>query len=881
MRYLLNKRYIWLAIFSLCCVSFNYAQVFTDKIYVQLRDTAAIEEIRQIDQEIGWKRIFPYSPRFEKRHKENGLHLWYKTDKVYTTNRMEELVNVIRKMAKVEQAFLPYHMEQQDENKSVIVDSKQMNTRAYLPVNDPLYHLQWHFQNRSLPGGIDINLEKAWQLEKGCRDVIVAIMDKPFDPYHEDYKDNVWVNEEELNGLENVDDDGNGYVDDVYGYDSGSDIGAHGTHVAGVIGAINNNGLGVCGIAGGDSPLNGVRIMRCDVPLNDFAGETCAQAFVYAADHGAVISQNSYSIISSPLVSFGINYFMKTAGDYAGSPMKGGLVVWAAGNDNITTHCSPIDEPSINRENLIVVSSVGPNGGKACYSNYGDWINIAAPGGEYGSPTILSTLPDNKYGFMEGTSMACPHVSGIAALVVSKFKGNITPTEVKHRILTSVNDVNRHVEGQTSWHLMGNGIVDAWKALLDKEGKAPSAIPSMWAGKSSMNLIELCWKLPAESDKHMVDSCRIFYSQFPFTVADRNVSSITIPTNVYGAGDTLRHQFTDLQAGQPYYFRIQGKDRWDNLADLSQMLSVTKRPSLPIIYGEYMYNRFNLYLQSQDNVFSPDPLLLNYKVQAPVSMEMACRILDKGKAIHLLSFENNEIKLKLDPIGNITGVYEAQIIVEDVLNPVMADTLFLSYKVTPPLHKASVITPLFEGVSLDFVVPRKEGTMIVNLNDYVADPLHLDVYFEYDKRNNVDASGFGHGVFAELKGSLLYINYEFVDDDFSWEPMENKIVIPFDALTRMVDSRETYDITIRYEEPMGVESITEGNVCFNEFKQRFNIPAFAQIQYVNVYSVSGNKVGQLYPNSSLNLSFLKPGYYLIQVVTRDKTYVRKIGITND
>ena len=235
----------------------------------------------------------------------------------------------------------------------------------------------------------------------------------------------------------------------------------HGTHVAGTISAVNNNGLGVASVAGGDhaAGIPGVQLMSCTI----FSGHSAASdsgsgnAIKWGADHGAVISQNSWGysadsngdgrVSPSELSSFknwkipsvlskAVDYFIKYAGcDNAGNqlpdaPMQGGLVFFACGNDNIEYDVISTYEP------IIAVGATNVSGGKASYSCYGDWVDIAAPGGD-GSYSVWSTLPSkvadgygrvqttNGYGgsSWQGTSMACPHASGVAALLVSYFGG--------------------------------------------------------------------------------------------------------------------------------------------------------------------------------------------------------------------------------------------------------------------------------------------------------------------------------------------------------------------------------------------------------------------------------------------------------------------------
>lgn len=359
-----------------------HANKFT--IHIKLKDTTALRSVAAVDTSLALDRIFQYSPKFEERHRKAGLNLWYMVtvnDSARSANLMAayKALPGVDKVDEDEKGFFSRAYE------VTPVPASELRASEELPVNDPLYTQQWDLKNRVFPKAVDINIEKAWQIETGSSDVIVAIMDEPFDVSHEDLRANVWVNEKELNGKPEIDDDGNGYVDDIYGYGPSLRLGDHGTHVAGTIAAVNNNGKGVCGIAGGNGSKPGVKIMRCQM----FSGRSAiqkAEAYIYAADNGAVISQNSWVNIDgdyNAVVLDGIKYFMEFAGQNEGAPMKGGLVVWGAGNDNHSRKISPNINPNLNKENLITVAAVVPDGDKASFSNYGDCIDIAAPGGEY------------------------------------------------------------------------------------------------------------------------------------------------------------------------------------------------------------------------------------------------------------------------------------------------------------------------------------------------------------------------------------------------------------------------------------------------------------------------------------------------------------------
>ena len=371
--------------------------------------------------------------------------------------------------------------------------------------------MQWHYNNtgnifaQTSQLGADANVYAAWQLSTGNPDVIVAVVDQGVKYDHEDLAANMWVNEAELNGTPGVDDDGNGYVDDIYGYNFTKETGEldfsaelmHGTHVAGTIAAVNNNGVGVCGIAGGSGRGDGVKIMSCEILGKSESGSSGAglagqiRAIKYAADNGAVICQNSWGYTAGTIsvtdwtrgsysaLSRAMEYFNKYAGlDENGNqtgPMAGGIVLFAAGNDASSEVCYPAADA-----NAISVGATAFTGAPAYYTNYGTWVRISAPGGDqmlsnaYGGVYSTSVAADGSSGYegSQGTSMACPHVSGACALAVSYYYGaekrkGLTGEMLRQALLSSTQSVDRYCTSKYQQYLgnMGIGSLDTYKLL--------------------------------------------------------------------------------------------------------------------------------------------------------------------------------------------------------------------------------------------------------------------------------------------------------------------------------------------------------------------------------------------------------------------------------
>ena len=372
------------------------------------------------------RRVFPDAGKYEARHRQYGLHLWYEI--------------VIPEDEDPETVAAGYGV---DENVQIAEPRYRIRSFAMpaspLPLsespNDPQFDKQWNYNNTGQSGGTpgaDIRLIDAWEKVKslGIRNnnIIVAVMDGGVYHDHEDLRENMWVNEAELNGVSGADDDKNGYVDDIYGYNFVGRTGTispddHGTHVAGIIAAVTNNGVGVSGISGNPDDGYGIKIMTVQILDGNKYLSSVGPAFVYAADHGAVISQNSWGYENPNVYSnsdiAAINYFINAAGKdidgnpRPGTPMAGGIVIFAAGNDSEDDKWYPAYY-----DNVLAVAATNHNGELARYSNYGNWVDISAPGGEISVmnntggiySTSYRTANKNYYEYMQGTSMACPHV---------------------------------------------------------------------------------------------------------------------------------------------------------------------------------------------------------------------------------------------------------------------------------------------------------------------------------------------------------------------------------------------------------------------------------------------------------------------------------------
>ncbi|MFB3390330.1 S8 family serine peptidase [Flavobacterium sp. LAR06] len=546
--------------------------------------STGIQAFDKVSANVGAKkmrRLFPENPnpRLEAKLRKHKLDLWYVVD-IDPNQSVKEAVRKYKGIAEIETAETEKQKVLSDYNFTPIkIKAKKKASATASYFNDPSLPDQWHYNNTGqtgYPDGSDVNLFKAWDVVKGNPNIIVSIHDQGVDIEHPDLKANIWTNLPELNGVPGVDDDGNGYTDDIHGWNFDKNSGAieaqpHGTHVAGTIAAVNNNGIGVCGVAGGSGNNDGTRVMSCQ----SLGGGSFEEAYIYAANNGAVISQNSWGYTSpgnfDESVKDAIDYFIAEAGDYPNSPMKGGIVIFAAGNQNSDEEWYPG-----HYENTLSVSSIGPNWQKASYSCYGTWVDIAAPGGEtdLGSKNgVLSTLPKNQYGFYQGTSMACPHVSGIAALALANRKSQLTPEVLKTKLLTGVVDIDSHNPDYTG--KLGSGHIDAFLAIQNNAGVAPNAITDLALTGIAQEFANLSWTVPTDTDDSKPVDFRVYYSTSPITKSNIASAQYDIIKNTALPGETVTHSVNGLLGLTHYYFTVISGDRWNNLSELSNTIQGT------------------------------------------------------------------------------------------------------------------------------------------------------------------------------------------------------------------------------------------------------------------------------------------------------------------
>lgn len=342
--------------------------------------------------------------------------------------------------------------------------------------SDPKFSLLWGLKNNgnNEPGkdgnptatvgaaGADINATQAWEVQRGSKTIRVAVIDTGIDYNHPDLKDNIAVNVKEKNGTAGVDDDGNGYVDDVYGYDFANndadpmDGHSHGTHCAGTIGGVHNN-QGVAGVM--------AEVSLVPVKFLSDSGSGSTEAAVLAIDYATKLGVN---VMSN---SWGGGGYSKALEDSIKAARDRGIVfVAAAGNDSANNDSTPHYPSSYELDNVISVASHTISDGLSSFSCYGrKSVHVAAPGSN-----ILSTINNGGYAVYSGTSMATPHVSGTVGLLLSEIP-TLSPAEVRARVIATSVPV-RSYKGKT----VSGGRINAYNLVTDTRPVRNEPDPSAW-----------------------------------------------------------------------------------------------------------------------------------------------------------------------------------------------------------------------------------------------------------------------------------------------------------------------------------------------------------------------------------------------------------------
>jgi subtilisin family serine protease len=497
--------------------------------------------------------------RFSNLHTNSGLQLWF-TISLKTNVDIVALINELMATHLFEIVEPVY--------KKHLLNEKPETTN-WLP-NDFYFNLQWGYKNTGQGGGTigkDINLENAWNIETGNPNIIVAVNDQGVQLDHPDLAQNIAI--------------GKGF-----NFVNNSNVivpGYHGTHVAGTIAAVNNNSIGVSGIAGGNGLANsGVRIMSCQIFDGNKSGGL-ADCFVYSADNGACISNNSWAyneeFVYELSVIEAIDYFVANAG---GNNIKGGLVVFAAGNVSSNIQYFP---PAYDK--VICVAATTNKDEKAPYSTYGSWVDISAPGGYFAYENqILSTSTSSSYRNDHGTSMSCPHVSGVAALVASQLIGKTSASDIIEILLSTTDTID--FQNPSFINQLGTGRLNAFRAvakaneIANKQFIAPV---DSFALQILCDSIVLTWK-PNSNNNAVI----IVYN-------DINIGNIVDGKN-YAIGDTLNNGGTIIYKGFAKTLTLPNNK---NNIHFFKIYSTTANNNYSL--GNLQTSSFNTFINQSNNYF--------------------------------------------------------------------------------------------------------------------------------------------------------------------------------------------------------------------------------------------------------------------------------------
>ncbi len=426
--------------------------------------------------------------------------------------------------------------------------------------DDPLFNQQWGLHNTGQTGGTpgaDIRATSAWDVQTGSPDVVVAIIDSGTDYTHPDLAANVWTNRGEVAG-NGLDDDRNGFVDDVHGYDffnhdgDPMDDNGHGTHVAGTIAAVTNNGVGVAGVAWN------VKVMPLKfLDANGFGPVSAAiECLEYATLMGVAVMNNSWG---GTTFSAALRLAIEDANE------AGILFVAAAGNSGQSLDQFVHFPASFNVPNVIAVASTTPSDALSSFSNFGaTTVHLAAPGSN-----ILSTYAGGLYQTISGTSMAVPHVSGALALLRSQFPE--MPGPVMKTVLLSSADPIPALAGL----VITGGRLNAFRMLAGADSIPPGPIQDLSVAQLESNRITLRWTASGDNGSQgRASRYDVRFALAPIDEATFDSASVAISPPFPGqAGSAQEFTLSGLDFLTTYFFALKAIDEYGNVSPISNVAS--------------------------------------------------------------------------------------------------------------------------------------------------------------------------------------------------------------------------------------------------------------------------------------------------------------------
>ena len=661
-------------------------------------------------QVVSIERLFPDAGEFEARHRAAGLHKWY----VVSYQAEMPATKAVSSLADIPGV-------------EVVRPRREIEIKATPFFNDPYYTNQWHYLNDGTTSGFvkgaDVNALPVWNnITTGSSSVVVAVVDTGVDFAHEDLGSHV-------------------NLADSYNFVNGSpniEPGDHGTHVGGTISAINNNGIGVSGIAGGDyaAGIKGTTLISCQVFAASGKGAGGhEQALVWAADHGAVIANNSWGYkytddegnykyeeakrdfefylmpnegAYKDEMKDAIDYFNTYAGmDKNGKqvgPMAGGLCLFSSGNDG-TEYGVPACYPG-----AISVGAIGPNGRITSYSNYGEWVDIAAPGGNadsFGSKgEVLSTIPNNAYGYMQGTSMACPHVSGVAALVVAACGGQGFTRETLVEKLVNGTSSTVSLSGQNI-----GGLVDAWNAINYGDMTPPDKVTT-FALSAKSNTITASWKvtghegIPAAGFSVLYSTSQQDLEASTPEKMSENVSYETYRVSSEKVGSSVSLDLKDLEFEATYYSKVYAFNSNLVYSEASSVVSAkTDKNNPPQITTDVDINNVRIKASETCSIF--------FSIVDPDGHEVKVEHTPGSAAESWRANPDGSYTLQIDAKKAQAGSYTSLIVVKDAYGATaQAQVKYTILENHAPVQKKSFDNQILRN-------PGESFTFV--LSDYFAD----------------------------------------------------------------------------------------------------------------------------------------------------------------
>ncbi len=772
-------------------------------------------------------RALYHDPEFEERHRAAGLHRWYyaECDSLPHTKAASTL-SELGGMLYMEETPTPAPDD-------------------IVPFNDPNVFSQWHINNlgtivNGAKAHCDINVLPVWEKFTGGKsEVIVGVVDTGVQADHPDLEGVV---------LPAGSNGSRSFLNSKFLTPYNITPQRHGTHVAGIIAAINNNGVGGCGIAGGLDGNGGVRILDCQaIATDDGDGGNTYSALIWAADHGAVLVNNSWNFtydsesavpVNTPAnIADAINYFINNAGtDGHGNqtgPMKGGVVFFSAGNKSWMR-----SQPSM-YEGVIAVGATGPAGESSSYTNYGDWVDICAPGGNYNpygsyNAIIYSTVSGSGYAQMQGTSQASPMACGVAALLVSQFGGpGFTNEDLKAMLLGGAD--------REYWHDRSIGpSLDAFESFVYKDRQMDPVKDITIVDNE--NSVTLKWKVGNCQDGSFY-AYKVLLSEIESSLqgADPfNLPSDVRSTTVTAAapGNILAASFSNLSTKKTYYTTIIGYTRSHQYAKGNSVVCF-KLNGAPVLFRE-------------DG--TPVELRHNEKRQVSISCtdpdgdELALSV-DTGSPACTWSYADGTILLDIDASSLAPGYYFVKIKADDGKS---STSLELRYTVLAN-----------EGVKLVNPIPDQVINAGVNhvmmLDGYFSDPDGDDIIYQ--------ASCSDPSVRCTVDGSVLTI----------FSPAFSASTLVIEASDGDSQSRRAQFRLRAQDDPSGICVVS----TVVSDKLQLSCAKFGEAN-VTIYGPTGRKLYSHniyqtpYEPGSVDMSDYAPGRYVVIVKFDGKS--RKINI---